>query len=143
MKVFIVFVFLIVIISRSVLGIPLATKFQTPGNFKQYNISINDEGLWALGFECQLESGEEEFHLINPGDESIIEVHVEDNDVTSVPCLFYWSKKDRNVHVFDQNLKKHCGDDLVNTCKWKISSDAFYIYDVSQDPPDFVKIYDW
>ena len=142
MKVFFAFVFVIVIIARSVLGIRLDTNFQT-NTVKQYNISINDVGLWGLGFECQIEGGEMVYRLINPGDESFFEFHANDGDATFVPCEFYWTKSDKNIHVYDDSLKKQCGDDLVNTCKWKVSSDGFYVYDISQNPPNFVKMYDW
>ncbi|CAI9296735.1 unnamed protein product [Lactuca saligna] len=142
MKAFFAFLFVIVIISRSVLGIHLDPNFQT-NTRKQYKISINDVGLWALGFECQINGGQTVSRLINPGDESLFEFHAGDGDATFVPCDFYWGKKDRNIHVYDDSLKKQCGDNLVNTCKWKISSDGFYVYDISQNPPTFVKMNDW
>ncbi|KAL4582756.1 hypothetical protein LXL04_007315 [Taraxacum kok-saghyz] len=130
MKIFFVFLFGIVTITRSGLGLRLDTNFQTTTTIpKHYNISINDVGLWALGFECRLKGDETISHLINPGDESIIEFQADDNDGVSVPCVFYWSKQDMHIHVFDQSLKKQCGDDLVNTCRWKISIDGFYVYD--------------
>ncbi|KAL4581723.1 hypothetical protein LXL04_006250 [Taraxacum kok-saghyz] len=144
MRTLFIFLFVIVIIPLSIFGIPLDTSFQTTSNtLKQYHISINDVGLSALGFECQLRNGETVSRLINPGDESVIDLHVDDNDAMFVPCNFYWSRHDRNIHVYDKSLKKQCGDALVNTCKWKISSDGFYVYDISQNPPNFVKMYGW
>lgn len=144
MKTLFVFLIVIAVIASSSSSIGLSNDVQTPITIlKQYNISINDVELWALGFDCQSEDQYIGSHLINPGKDIVIEFHGDNNDATNVSCLFYWNKKDKNINVYDKSLKKLCGGDLVNTCNWLIMSDGFYLYDNSQNPSKYVKMYDW
>ncbi|PWA89077.1 hypothetical protein CTI12_AA115360 [Artemisia annua] len=144
MKTLFVFLYAIVIIVPSSSSIRPDVNFHNPiATHKHYNISIKDAGLWALGFSCYSGKKYITSHLINPGNESVIEFHANKNDATTVSCDFYWSKKDMNIHVYDKSLKKQCGDGLVNTCNWIVTSDAFYLFDVSQQPSKFVRMHDW
>lgn len=136
MKGFSVFFFLIVIIILYSSGI--STSDIQPIT-QHYNVSINDVGLWALKLHGHSRYVDLGSHTLNPGEEYIFSLDLDNGEDTIYSCDFHWNARDKSIDIYDKSL----GDYLNNTCEWIILSDGFYVFDISQNPQKFIKMYEW